>query len=494
MTYPSIAIIGSGFSGMTTAIQLKKKLNLSADIFESTEDIGGTWHYNQYPQAASDVPSHLYSFSFELNPNWSQEYSGQKEIFEYMRSVARKHHIYEQTQFNTEVIRASWIEQSKKWEIELKTNESKETQTRLYDFIFSGVGAIRVPNIPREFQSFQGKIIHSSYWDNDYDFTGKTVAIVGSGTSSVQIVPHLAGKASHLHNFLRTPTWITPRNNYYYPSFIKRLFSFFPFLMRIYRAYQFFMRELRFGVWGNANSWIAKFFRKRLEKQMTQLLVSKGRPDLISKLIPDITPGCKRIGISDDYLQALCQSNVTVNTSPIDNVQGQTITTEDGSKTHVDVLCLATGFNVNGFLGHMQVYGRNNVHLNKLWDENSAKTYKTVNIHGFPNFFMMLGPGSGLGHNSVVTMIECQIDYGIRLLDYMLRKNIQCMDPKKDAQEKFSAQLQRDFKGTTWATGCKSWYQSKQNGEIQFLWPKTVTSFYFMLNKKIEPSKDYIIN
>lgn len=176
--------------------------------------------------------------------------------------------------------------------------------------------------------------------------------------------------------------------------------------MRIYRAYQFFMRELRFGVWGDANSFIAKFFRKRLEKQMTQVLVSRGRSDLISKLIPDITPGCKRIGISDDYLQSLCQSNVTINTSPIASVQGQTITTTDGSETNVDVLCLATGFNVNGFLGHMQVYGRDGVHLNKLWDENSAKTYKTVNIHGFPNFFMMLGPGSGLGHNSVVTMIE----------------------------------------------------------------------------------------
>lgn len=227
---------------------------------------------------------------------------------------------------------------------------------------------------------------------------------------------------------------------------------------------------------------------------MTQLLISKGRPDLISKLIPDITPGCKRIGISDDYLQALCQKNVTVNTSPIVNVQGQTITTADGSQTHVDVLCLATGFNVNGFLGHMQVYGRNNVHLNKLWDDNGAKTYKTVNIHGFPNFFMMLGPGSGLGHNSVVTMIECQIDYGIRLLEYMLKNNIQCMDPKEEAQDKFSAQLQKGFKGTTWATGCKSWYLSKKSGEIQFLWPKTVTSFYFMLNKKIEHTKDYIKN
>ncbi|CEP17843.1 hypothetical protein [Parasitella parasitica] len=290
MAHPSIAVIGSGFSGMVTAIQLEKKLYLSADIFEPTEDIGGTWHYNQYPGCACDVPSHLYSFSFELNPNWSQQYSSQREIHEYMRSVAKKYSIYKQTQFNTEVVCATWIDETNEWEIELKTSGSKETQLGRYNYIFSGLGAICVPNIPNEFQSFQGKIIHSAYWDHDYDFAGKTVAVVGSGTSSS----------------------------------------------------------------------------------------------------PIITPGCKRVGISDDYLQALCQRNVTVNTSPIANVQGQTITTVDGSETQVDVLCLATEFNVNGFLGHMQVHSRKGVHLNKLWDENSAKTYKTVNIHGFPNFFMML--------------------------------------------------------------------------------------------------------
>ncbi len=176
--------------------------------------------------------------------------------------------------------------------------------------------------------------------------------------------------------------------------------------MYFYRVFQFLVREARFDVWGNANSWIAKYFKYRLTNQMKNTLISKGRADLIPKLIPNIAPGCKRVGVSDDYLEALCEKNVTVNCSPIEKVEGKTIYTKDGTQSEVDVLCLATGFDVNGFLGNFQVYGRNGVSLGKLWHEDSAKTYKTVSIHGFPNFFIMLGPGSGLGHNSVVTTIE----------------------------------------------------------------------------------------
>ncbi|KAI9481502.1 MAG: hypothetical protein EXX96DRAFT_566975 [Benjaminiella poitrasii] len=484
MTFPSVAIIGSGFSGMVAAIKLKKDLNIKADIFESTKEIGGTWNYNTYPGCACDIPSHLYSFSFELNPNWSQQYSSQKEIHQYMINVAKKHHLYEQTQFETEVTRASWIEDRKQWELEIKTPNNDENHIKYYDLVFSGIGALRVPNVPKEFSTFEGKIIHSAYWEPDYDFTNKKVAVIGSGTSSVQIVPCLQKQASHLHNYIRTPTWITSRNQFYYSNFIKWLFKVFPFIMYLYRAYQFFIREVRFSVWGNHNSRLAKSFRALLEKNMSQILLSRGRADLIPKLIPKVTPGCKRLGVSDNYLEALCESNVTVHSSPIEKIEGRTIMTKDGSESEVDVLCLATGFDVSGFLGRLQVYGRDQVWLNKLWEEVPAKTYKTINVHGFPNLFLLLGPGSGLGHNSVVTMIECQVDYSISLIKYMMKNNITCLDPKEEAQDKFYAKLQNSFKGTTWATGCQSWYLGK-TGEIQFLWPKTVINYYFTLKKKV---------
>lgn len=176
--------------------------------------------------------------------------------------------------------------------------------------------------------------------------------------------------------------------------------------MYLYRLVQFFVRELRFDVWGNTRSLMARIFKRIITREMNNVLESKGRKDLLPILIPNIEPGCKRIGVSDDYLQALCEDNVTINVSPIAKIKGKTIITKDGTETEVDVLCLATGFNTNGFLGNLKVEGRNGVCLDTLWRKNSAKTYKTVNVHGFPNFFMLLGPGSGLGHNSVVTNIE----------------------------------------------------------------------------------------
>ncbi|KAI7899854.1 putative flavoprotein [Cokeromyces recurvatus] len=489
MKHPTVAIIGSGFSGMATAIKLKKELNIEADIFESTSEIGGTWNYNTYPGCACDIPSHLYSFSFELNPNWSQQYSSQKEIHQYMLQVAKKHRLKEQTQFETQVVRASWIESKKQWKLELKSFHNETNQIKYYDIVFSGIGSIRVPNIPKEFSTFEGKIIHSSHWDSSYDFSNKKVAVIGSGTSSVQIVPSLQKQVSHLYNYIRTPTWITPRNQFYYPDYVKWLFGVFPFLMYLYRAYQFFIRELRFSIWGNANSQLAKRNRARLEKEMSHILLSRGRPDLISKLIPNVAPGCKRFGVSDNYLQSLCEDNVTVHCSSIEKVEGKTIITSDGSRAEVDVLCLATGFDVNGFLGDLQVYGRNGICLNKLWEEMPSKTYKTINVHGFPNLFLLLGPGSGLGHNSVVTMIECQVDYSIRIIKHMMKNNIVSLDPKKEAQDRFYSKLQHDFKGTTWVTGCQSWYIGR-TGDIQFLWPKTVTSYYLTLKKNV--FDDYI--
>lgn len=224
--------------------------------------------------------------------------------------------------------------------------------------------------------------------------------------SSIQIVPNIIKRVKHLHNYIRTPTWVAPRDQAAFPSWMKFIFAYVPFVMLCYRAYLFIIRDLYHKSFSDANSKGALERRSLIEQHMKYVMKSYVREDLVPKLIPNFPVGCKRIAISDDYIQALCSSNCTIHRSPIQKVQGRSITTADGVETEVDTLILATGFDVTGFLGDLQVQGRDGVSLNKLWEDQTAKTYKTVNVHGFPNFFIMLGPGSGLGHNSVVAIVE----------------------------------------------------------------------------------------
>ncbi|KAI8876652.1 FAD/NAD(P)-binding domain-containing protein [Backusella circina FSU 941] len=479
-TLPTVAIIGSGFSGIAAFYHLQKELNITPQLFEATNDIGGTWNYNTYPGCACDVMSHLYSFSFEMNPDWSEKYSPRKEIHEYMKTVAKKYKVYEHTQFDTEVVRTSWIEHRNQWELELKIKGEKQNEIMYFDFIFSCVGVLRVPHVPMEFQTFEGKVIHSAYWDSSYDFSNKNVGIIGSGTSAVQIIPKMIDSVGHLYSFQRTPAWISQKKNGKYSKLLKLIFRYVPFILYVYRCFIYIRSDLRFPIWGNVNSRLAKMARKASEDYLVSTLKAKKREDLIPKLMPSFNVGCKRIGFSDDYVPALCSSNVSVTNSPIKSIEGNVITTEDGERTNLDALILATGFDVTGFLGNLKVYGKNNLNLNDLWDKELAKTYKTVTIHGFPNFFLMLGPGSILGHSSVVTMAELQILAGIKQMKYQIKHKIKSMDPKKDSQETFSNKLQKGFKGTTWASGCRSWYLN-QRGEIQALWPWSVTWFWWML-------------
>ncbi|CAO3607286.1 unnamed protein product [Mucor hiemalis] len=407
-----------------------------------------------------------------------------------MQNVAKKYDVVKLIQFNTTVVRATWLDDKKKWELELNQVGQAENQIKHFDFIFSGIGALRVPNIPQQFESFQGKIIHSAYWDHDYDLNNKRVAVIGSGTSAIQIVPGILDRVEHLYSYQRTPTWVAPKDQYAYSDLVKFIFAYIPFAMLFYRAYLFLIRDLNFSQWSDANSKRAKLARGALTMHMTHIMKSRGREDLVPKLIPDFPVGCKRIGTSDDYIQALCSPKVTVNCTAIDKVQGKTLTTVDGNETEVDTLILATGFNVTGFLGKLQLYGRDGLHLNTLWEEDTAKTYKTVSVHGFPNFFVMLGPGSGLGHSSVVTIVESQVNYGIEMVRYMIKNNITSLEPTEKAQEAFSSDLQSRFKGTVWKAGCKSWYMNK-SGDIQSLWPQTVMKFMSML-KGTDYESDFI--
>ncbi|KAI8334350.1 putative flavin-binding monooxygenase [Chlamydoabsidia padenii] len=474
----TVGIIGSGFSGICAAVQVEKQLGIKPTIFESSNDVGGTWKYNYYPGCACDVSSHLYSLSFAPNPNWSSKFSPQAEILEYLRGVARKYGLYDRTLFNTEVVQADWIQDQCKWKLTVRENDV--TRVMYFDVIFAGLGPLRVPNYPKEFKSFEGTIVHSAFWDNSIDFTDKSVAIVGSGASAIQMIPKLQPIVKHMTSYQRSPAWCGFRNQYKYSSFVKFLFSWVPFLLKLYRYSIFVRLEMFYLVFGFFDTFIGRFATKFTKQEMAQRLIAKGRPDLVEKLTPDYRLGCRRFTFSENYLEALAEDNVTVERAAIASTQGRTITTVDGNSFECDILVLATGYNVGGFLGNLQINGRNNRNLNSLWDGgNNIKTYKSIAIHEFPNFFMLLGPGSVLGHNSVVVMAEIQVNNAIQCIK-QLGPKVKAIEPTEKAQERFMDQLKKSLEKTVWSTHCNSWYKNK-NGEIFTLWSSTVTSFYWQL-------------
>ncbi|KAF7732364.1 hypothetical protein EC973_005260 [Apophysomyces ossiformis] len=486
----TVAVIGAGFSGLCAAIQLKKQLGIKAQIFEASEDVGGTWLHNTYPGCACDVPSHMYSLSFELNPDWPERYSSQPEILRYMRNVSAKYGLYEHITFEAEVVRTTWLESEQKWRVEWRHKQSDTIQSSLYDFVFAGVGPLRVPRAVDQFSAFQGPILHTAYWDDKVDVTNKRVAVVGSGASAVQTIPKLARLASSLTSYQRTPVWCMPRKQRAYSDRVKTIFRWFPWIMWLYRFILYIKLELLYIPFGYPHSYIVRYLHSLFVKHMKGRLESQGRGDLAEKVIPDFTPGCKRVVVSEDYLESLCRPNVTVERSGIREIRGRTIICENGTEAEYDILCLATGFDVQGFLGHLQVYGKDNQSLNDLWDKEYPETYKSVSIHGFPNFFMLLGPASVLGHNSVVSMVECQVDFAIRSMKYMAKHNFTALEAKKEAQKQFVAKLNKEIQSTVWASGCKSWYINDK-GQIFALWSGTVTGFWWTL-LRTNYAKDFI--
>ncbi|KAI8147577.1 hypothetical protein BJV82DRAFT_710071 [Fennellomyces sp. T-0311] len=480
---PTVAVIGTGFSGVCAAIKLKKELGIKAQLFEMSEDVGGTWHANTYPGAECDIPSHLYSLSFELNNSkcWTKHYSGQAEIYEYLRHVAKKYNLYENIKFETEIVRAEWKEQQQQWLVQWRNvRDHQQVGSGYYDILFAGLGPLRVPSIPSEFSGFQGPIVHTAKWDSSIDYTNKRVAVIGSGATAVQLIPELRKVASHVYNYQRTPAWISPRDQFFYSRTLKFVFKWLPFLMRLYRFLLFMQHELRYVVFGYYKSAIARYAEKMFKGMMQSRLKRAGRPDLIPALTPDYPMGCKRIAKSELYLEALAKPNVTVNTAGVAEIRGRTLIDKNGKETEVDILILATGFDVQGFTGNLDIYGKNQTILDEKWRQHFPKTYKSVTVNGYPNFFMLLGPSSALGHNSVVTMIEIQVNYAIKCIKHIIRNDLAAIEPKESAQEQFVSNLQKDFDGTVWKGGCRSWYMNDA-GEIYGLWSGPITSFWWAL-------------
>ncbi len=449
---PRVLIVGAGFAGICMAIRLKQAGIESFTILEKSERVGGTWRENTYPGSGCDVPSHLYCYSFEPNPNWSRKYSGQAEIQAYLEHCVAKWELTPHVRFGSEVASLRFDEAACVWRVRVRSGEELSAQVLVT--ALGQLGRPALPDIPG-LERFEGDVFHSARWDHRKDLGGRRVAVVGSGASAIQIVPEVAKVAAELSVFQRSPAWILPRGDRGYSAAEKWLFRVAPPVQRAYRSSIYLGLEARFFALSK-QSRLSRVFEKiatlHLESQVAD-------PSLRRRLTPDYPLGCKRILISDDYYPAVVRSNVEVVAEPIARIGADSVVTEDGAARPCDTLVLATGFETTAFLAPLEVSGRGGQTLSGAWRDGAA-AYLGLCVSGFPNLFMLYGPNTNLGHNSIVFMIECQVGYVMRCIRQLSEANVSFLDVRADAMRRFNEELQLDLERRVWDSDCTSWYKT----------------------------------
>ncbi|AXB43788.1 flavin-containing monooxygenase [Amycolatopsis albispora] len=475
-----VVIVGTGFSGLGQAIQLEKAGIRDYVILEKADEVGGTWRDNSYPGCACDVQSHMYSFSYEQNPDWTRSFSRQPEIFDYLKGVTDKYRLRDKIRFGVEITGAHWDESKSLWTVETKSGEEFVAQ-----FVVSGVGGLHIPRIPElpGIERFQGRTWHSAQWDHDYDLTGKRVAVVGTGASAIQFVPRIARDVTRLDLFQRTPPWIMPKPDHAMPDWAKQLFRRVPGAQRAYRTALYWLLEVRaLGFNGHpalmkAGEAVAK---RHIRKQIPD-------HDLRRKVTPDYTMGCKRVLISNDYYPALSRDDVNVVTDGIREVREHSIVDEAGVEHEVDAIIYGTGFHVTDALEYLRITGVDGRDLAKEWATEGMRTHFGITVAGFPNLFFLLGPNTALGHNSVVFMIESQARYVVDAIKLTERHRAAALTVRERAQEEFQAEIQDKLVKGVWTQGgCKSWYLDAK-GVNRTIWPG-FTWRYWQRTRHVDPS------
>ena len=465
-----VAIIGAGFGGLGMGIRLKRAGQDDFVIFERAAELGGTWRDNVYPGCACDVPSLVYSFSFDQNPNWSRKYASQPEILAYLKQCAERFDVGSHIRFNAEVTYLAFDEAAGYWHVSTRDGDSVTAGV-----VVLAMGPLNRPNIPAlpGADTFAGEAFHSSQWDPDFRPEGKRIAVMGTGASAIQIVPALAGKAAQLYVLQRTPPWILPRDDRPRAELVRRLFRRVPAVQSLARILQYWMMEIRvLSFLGNEfmNRAGTNLARKHLEQ-------SVANPELRQALTPDYKLGCKRVLSSDDYYPALQQSDVELVTAGVDWIEADAIVSTDGQVRPVDAIIFATGFVASEFLLDMKICGRNGRELLAEWQETGPEAYLGLSVSGYPNLFFVLGPNTGLGHNSVLHMMESQYNYILDYLRLLEQEGVAYLDVKPEAQAQFNDDLQARLATTVWqAGGCKSWYQTAA-GKNTTLWPGSTAGY-----------------
>ncbi|SNY87816.1 Predicted flavoprotein CzcO associated with the cation diffusion facilitator CzcD [Nocardia amikacinitolerans] len=464
---PSVLIIGAGFGGIGMAIELRRNGIRDITILERAADLGGVWRENTYPGAACDVPSPLYSFSFEPKPDWPQRYSGRDAIHDYLRGVARRHELLDDIVFGAEVTGAEFDEQAGRW-----TVRTADGAARTADVLISAVGQLSRPALPDipGIDTFAGASFHSAEWDHDVRLEGKRVLCVGTGASAIQYIPEIQPKVEHLTLFQRTAAWVIPKFDTDYSPLQHKLFAKLPGALLVER----------FGWWSTGEfvslglvefpaiaRGVARIAERHLRKQVPD-------PELRAKLTPDYPIGCKRGLFSNDYYPALTQPNVAVETTAITEVVPEGVRTADGRLHEADVIIYGTGFKGTEFLWPMQIYGRGGHKLADTWAD-GAHAYLGIAVPDFPNLFLVYGPNTNLAAGSIIYMIESQARY-IRQAVRLLAENPgHCLEVRGEQEREFNDALQRRLARTPW-NFCTSWYRTA-SGRITNNWPGTVSSY-----------------
>ena len=477
-----IAILGAGMSGLCMAIELKKLGVTDFVVLEKADSVGGTWRDNTYPNIACDVPSHVYSFSFELNPNWSHSYSGGNEIWNYCKRCVDTYGLEPFLHFGREVQSADYDDSatSHPWCITLTNGTVLHA-----DMVVSGLGGLHLPKRAdiEGIDIFQGKRFHTAMWDHTHNLKGRKVALIGTGASAAQSLPGIAPDAEHITVFQRSAAWVFPRLDGEIEPKRRERFRKYPWLMRAYRWYLWAFMDLM----GVLSLRRGSFMSGRLKKAgLDHLEKSVIDPATRAKLTPDYEPGCKRRVISDDYLSTFNNDNVTLVTTGVSRIEPNGVVDGAGNLHEVDTLIEATGFKPFDITDYVNITGKGGRSLQDVWSD-KVDSHRTMMVPGFPNFFLMLGPNSATGHTSALIMIESAAKYVVDCLRLINSNELTQLDPDPEVVANYNARLQRDIKKMVFSGGCGSWYTDDNDYNFT-LWPYSAARFLWE-QAKVKPEE-----